>query len=353
MLGGQTLVNFGSNDYLALANDSRLAAAATAAIAREGVGSGASPLITGRSDAHAELERRLAQFEGTEAALLFPSGFAANLAAVTALAGPGDVVFGDAKNHASIWDGCRLSRADVRAYPHGDWRRLDELLARDTGHRRHLIVSDGLFSMDGDLAPLAELADVARRHGAMLLVDEAHATGVFGTNGRGAAEHLQVEDGITARVGTLSKALGCSGGFISGSRELIDYVINRGRPYIYSTAPPAAIAAAAAAALEIVVAEPQRRRELLARAASLRKRLTEAGWSIGRSASQIIPIAAGAPQRAVELSSRLRRRGLFVPAIRPPTVPEGESCLRVSLTWGHSPEHVAALVESLGPAVDS
>jgi 8-amino-7-oxononanoate synthase len=351
-LARETLVNFGSNDYLALAADPRLAAAATAAIAAEGVGSGASPLITGHSETHARLERRLAEFENMEAALVVPSGFAANLAAVTALAGHGDVVFGDAKNHASIWDGCRLSRADVRVYPHGDWRRLDALLARDTGHRRRLIVTDGLFSMDGDLAPLVELADVARRREALLLVDEAHATGVFGANGRGAAEHLGAERGTFARVGTLSKAMGCSGGFISGSRQLIDYVINHGRSYIYSTAAPAAISAAALAALDVVAAEPHRRRELLARAAGLRQRLIANGWTIGPSASQIIPIVAGSPQRAVELSGRLRCRGLFVPAIRPPTVPEGEACLRVSLTWGHNVEHVDRLVDALGPAAD-
>ena len=335
-LQGQTLVNFGSNDYLALAAEGRLAAAAIAVISAEGVGSGASPLITGRSDIHARLEQRLAEFEGTEAALVFPSGFAANLAAVTALLGPGDVVFSDAKNHASIWDGCRLSRADVRAYRHADWRQLDELLARATGYRRRLIVTDSLFSMDGDLAPLPELTDIARRHDAMLLIDEAHATGVFGERGRGAAEHLQVEAAVTARVGTLSKALGCAGGFISGSRELIDYVINRGRSYIYSTAAPAATAAAAIAALEIVAGEPQRRRELLDRAAGLRRELAAQGWPLGPSASQIIPIVVGQPQRAVELSQQLRSRGIFVPAIRPPTVPEGQACLRVSLTWGHS-----------------
>ena len=202
---GEAFVNFGSNDYLALAADPRLSAAATAAIVAEGVGSGASPLITGHSETHERLQRRLADFEGAEAALVFPSGFAANLAAVTALAGPGDVVFSDAKTHASIFDGCRLSRADVRVYPHGDWPRLDSLLSRDTGHRRRLIVSDSLFSMDGDLGPLVELAEVVRRREAMLLIDEAHATGVFGETGRGAAEHLGVEGAITARVGTLSK----------------------------------------------------------------------------------------------------------------------------------------------------
>ncbi len=351
-LYGKTLVNFGSNDYLALAADPRLASAAVAAISADGIGSGASPLITGHSETHARLEGRLAEFEGTEAALVFPSGFTANLAAVTALAGPGDVVFSDAKNHASIWDGCRLSRADVRVYPHGDWRQLDALLARDSGHRRRLIATDSLFSMDGDLAPLAELADLARRRDAMLLIDEAHATGVFGARGRGAAEHFGAEDGIAARVGTLSKALGCSGGFISGSRELIEYVINSGRSYIYSTAAPAAIAAVALAALDVVASEPYRRRELLDRAAYLRQRLAELGWRMGPSASQIIPIVAGSPQRAVELSRRLRERGLFVPAIRPPTVPEGEACLRISLTWGHAEEAVQRLIEALGPGPD-
>ncbi len=350
VLDGQELVNFGSNDYLALASDPLLAAASTAAIQREGVGSGASPLISGRSQMHERLEQRLADFEGTEAAILFPSGFAANLAAVTCLAGPGDVVFSDAKNHASLWDGCRLSRADVRAYPHADWQQLDGLLARASGYRRRLIVTDSLFSMDGDLAPLAELSDVARRHEAMLLVDEAHATGVFGPGGRGAAELFGVEPSVTCRVGTLSKALGCAGGFVSGSRLLIEWLINRARSYIYSTAAPAAISAAAMAALEIVIAQPHRRRELLERAAALRQRLAALGWPTARSASQIIPIVVGQPQRAMELSQRLRERGLLAPAIRPPTVPEGDACLRISLTWGHTEEQLAALVAELGAA---
>ncbi len=353
VLDGQALVNFGSNDYLALAADPRLAAAATAAIQCEGVGSGASPLITGRSQTHERLEQRLAEFEGTQGALLFASGFAANLAAVTALAGPGDVVFSDAKNHASLWDGCRLSRADVRVYPHADWQQLDARLARTSGYRRRLIVTDSLFSMDGDLAPLVELAEVARRHEAMLLVDEAHATGVFGPSGRGVAEHLGVEEAVTARVGTLSKALGCAGGFICGSRPLIEWLINRARSYIYSTAAPAAVSAAAEAALEIVIAEPNRRRELLQRARALRQRLAALGWSPARSASQIIPIVDGKPQRAVELSQQLRGRGLLVPAIRPPTVPDGDACLRVSLTWGHTDEQIAALLNDLSQFWDA
>jgi 8-amino-7-oxononanoate synthase len=347
-LDGQPLINFGSNDYLALAADPRLAAAASAAVQAEGLGSGASPLITGHSAAHRRLEQCLAEFEGAEAALVFPSGFAANLAAVTALAGPGDVVFSDAKNHASLWDGCRLSRADVRAYRHADAGHLDELLARASGYRRRLIATDGLFSMDGDLAPLVELAEVARRRDAMLLVDEAHATGVFGSGGRGMAEHMGMEGAVACRVGTLSKALGCAGGFVSGSRLLIEWLINRARSYIYSTAAPAAIAAAALAALEIVVEEPQRRHELLERADCVRRRLAALGWPLGRSASQIIPITVDEPQRAAGLSLRLRQQGQFVPAIRPPTVPDGEACLRISLTWGHTEEQIDALVTALG-----
>ena len=341
------LVNFGSNDYLGLAADPRLAAAAIAAIEAEGVGSGASPLVTGRGPAHARLERRLAEFEAAEAALLFPSGFAANLGALAALAGPGDVVFADAKNHASLWDGCRLSRADVRAYPHGDWRQLEPLLIRAATYRRRLIVTDGLFSMDGDLAPLVELADLADRHHAMLLVDEAHATGVFGEHGRGVAEHLGVEGRVPVRVGTLSKALGCSGGFVAGSRQLVEWLVNRARPYIYSTAGPPAIAAAAIAALDIVASEPHRRRELLVRADRLRHALAGQGWNVGRSASQILQILVGQPQRAVELATFLRTRGLLVPAIRPPTVPEGEACLRISLSWGHTEPMLEGLVEAM------
>jgi 8-amino-7-oxononanoate synthase len=350
VLDGQELVSFGSNDYLGLAADPRLAAAVAEALRREGWGSGASPLVTGQAALHVRLQQRLAELEGTEAALMFPSGFAANLGAIAALVGRGDVVFSDRNNHASLLDGCRLSRADVRVYPHGDWRALEGLLARAAGRRR-LIVTDSLFSMDGDLAPLVELTELAARRQAMLLIDEAHATGVFGRHGRGVAEHLGVDEGlaasVTVRVGTLSKALGCAGGFVAGSSTLIEWLLNRARSYIYSTAAPAAGSAAALVALDIVAAEPGRGSELLSRAASLRSELAAQGWDVGGSQSQIIPILVGEPARAVELSTRLRQRGLLVPAIRPPTVPEGQSRLRISLTAAHTPEMIEMLLDAL------
>lgn len=347
-LDGRELVNFGSNDYLALAADPRLARAAAEAAQQDGWGSGASPLICGYGRLHQRLEERLAELEGTEAAVVFSTGFAANAGTIAALVGPGDAVFTDRKNHASLLDGCRLSRADVRVYPHGDWQRLDQLLTKATRHRRRLIVTDSLFSIDGDLAPLAELADLAERHDAMLLIDEAHATGVFGPNGRGVAEQLGVEDRVDVRVGTLSKGLGSIGGFVVGSRSLVEWLVNRARPYVFSTAPPAAVAAAALAALDIVRDEPQRRQGLLSRADALRKRLAEQGWDVGKSASQIIPVVVGRSDRAVHLAAELRNRGLFVPAIRPPTVPEGEACLRISLTYGHTQQMVDQLAETLG-----
>ena len=344
-LDGRRLVNFGSNDYLGLAADPRLARAV--AVAAKEWGAGASPLVTGHTALHRDLESRLAEFEGTESALLFTSGFAANSASIAALVGPGDVVFTDRKNHASLFDGCRLSRADVRVYPHCDHRRLDRLMGRAAEYRRRLIVTDSLFSMDGDVAPLAELADVARRHNAMLMVDEAHATGVFGAGGRGLCEQLGVEAAVDVRVGTLSKALGSIGGFVAGSRPLIDWLVNRGRPYIYSTASPGAIAAAGIAALDIVRDEPNRRRTLLAKAESFRAELAAQGWNIGNSTTQVVPIAVGDPQRASKMSAALRQAGFFVPAIRPPTVPQGEACLRVSLGFGHDDEQIQSLLETL------
>lgn len=347
--GGQRYVNFGSNDYLALAADPRLAAAAQQAAEREGWGSGASPLVVGHAAAHAELERALAEFEGTEAALLFTTGYAANVGTITALVGAGDVVFSDALNHASIVDGCRLSKAEVRIYPHGDAQTLSALMAdADTKKfRRRLIVTDGLFSMDGDFAPLVGLAELADKHDAMLAVDEAHATGVFGARGRGSSELCGIEERVDIRIGTLSKALGSLGGFVAGRRSLIDWLVNRARPYIFSTALPPPVAAASQAALEIVGQEPRRRTELAARAAALRATLQADGWDVGPSTSQIIPLIVGSAERTLRLAEELRAAGFLVPPIRPPSVPAGASRLRLSLSYGHTPAMIDGLVAAL------
>jgi len=347
VLDGRALINFGSNDYLALSADPRLADAAAATAKAEGWGSGASPLVGGHGQTHQRLERRLAEFEGTEAALVFSTGFAANAGVIAALVGPGDVVFSDRKNHASIWDGCRLSRADVRAYRHADCDQLEPLLEKAVRYRRRLIVTDSLFSMDGDLAPLADLCRLAEHHDAMLMIDEAHATGVFGPRGRGVSERPELEGRVHVRVGTLSKALGSIGGFVVGSRSLVDWLANRARPYVFSTAPPAPAAAAAIVALDVVGDEAERRETLLTRATSLRNRLLHQGWAVGPTESQIIPVIVGETDRAMQLAAALGERGLFVPAIRPPTVPDGEARLRVSLTYGHTPEMIDRLADAL------
>ncbi len=346
ILDGRSYANFSSNDYLGLASDS-LNAALAAALSKTGWGSGASPLVTGRATLHARLEQAIAAFEGAQAALLFSTGYAANVGAVAALAGKEDAVFSDAKNHASLIDGCRLSGAAVFVYPHADIAALAALLRDHGAFRRRLIVTDSLFSMDGDIAPLPELAALAEHYNAMLLVDEAHATGVFGTHGRGLCEQYGVEDQVHVRVGTLSKALGSLGGFVVGSRSLIEWLANRARSYVFSTAPPEAMAAAALEALRIVREEPQRRHHLLERAAWLRDELRREGWNVGRSESQIIPLMIGAPQTTMQLAGALRQRGLLVPGIRPPSVPEGESLLRISLSYAHSAKSLEQLLTAL------
>jgi 8-amino-7-oxononanoate synthase len=256
-------------------------------------------------------------------------------------------VFSDALNHASIVDGCRLSRAEVRIYPHGDVGWLAAELRDAYAFRRRLIVTDGVFSMDGDLAPLADLAELAEGHDAMLMVDEAHATGVLGAHGRGSCEAAGVEDGVDMRVGTLSKALGGIGGFVAGRKSLIEWLVNRARPYVFSTALPPAAAAAGIAALQIVRQEPERRNALLADVVQVRTALAADGWDVGRSASQIMPLVVGEAEQALRLAARLRERGFYVPAIRPPSVPVGTSRLRLSLAYGHTPRMTAELRAAL------
>lgn len=344
---GRELANFGSNDYLGLAAQP-LVKAVRDVLSDVGWGSGASPLLTGFGSLQAELQLQLAQFEGAEAALLFSTGYAANCGTIAALVGPDDVILSDELNHASIIDGCRLSRAQVRIYAHADVDDLARGIEESQSARRRLIVTDSLFSMGGDFAPLDRIAELSQRAGAMLMVDEAHATGVFGPNGRGVCEMMGVEDAVHVRMGTFSKALGSIGGFVVGQQRLMEWLINRARPYFFSTALPQAAAAAALESLTIVRNEPFRRTRLLERAANLRKALRDQGWDLGNSESQIIPVIVGDPERAMALSRELLEEGMFVPAIRPPSVPEGKSLVRVSLTSSHSLQAIGQLVEALG-----
>jgi 8-amino-7-oxononanoate synthase len=342
-------LNFSSNDYLAYAGDPRLARAAARAAYRFGCGAGASALVSGYHPPLRALERDLALWQGTEGSLVFSSGFAGNVAVVSALAGTSDAVFSDASNHASLIDGCRLCDAAVHVYRHNDVDHLAELLsAHGPAARRRLIISDTVFSMEGDWAPLGELLELARRHDALLLLDDAHAVGVFGEKGRGLTEMLTGEGAERlVKLGTLSKALGCQGGFVCGSRQLIDYLVNRARPYIFSTALAPPLAAAARRAIALVKREPERRRHLLALAERLRAGLKEMGLDTGGSSSHIVSIVVGEPEAAVALSAKLAKKRLLVPAIRPPSVPERTSRLRISLTAGHSEEDVKRLIEAL------
>ena len=347
-LDGRRLINVGSNDYLGYAGDVRLTKAASKAACAEGFGAGASPLVSGHSRAHERLERAIADLLDVPASVTFPSGFAANSATIAALVGPGDAIFSDERNHASIIDGCRLSRTDVHIYPHRDVAALDAVLAAEgTAHRRRLIVTDTLFSMDGTLAPLADLCDVARRHHAMLMVDEAHATGVFGLRGSGLVEEAGCADGVHVRTGTLSKALGAAGGFVAGHADLIRWLRHSARAWIFSTAHPPAVAAAATRAIELVAEEPHRRAELLARAAAFRDRLAAARLDLGGAEAQIVPVVAGTAEAAVALSARLAEAGFFVPAIRPPSVPHGRSLIRASLSWLHPQSDLDQLADAI------
>jgi len=346
-LDGRTLLNFGSNDYLGYAGDVRLTKAASKASCAEGFGAGASPLVSGHSRAHDELERSIAGLLAVEAALVFPSGYAANTATIAALAGPDDFIASDERNHASIIDGCRLARARIGVYRHRDLAALDRLLTSARDARRRLVVTDTLFSMDGTIAPLAGLCDVARKHAAMLLVDEAHATGVFGDRGSGLVEETDTADGVHVRVGTLSKALGAAGGFVAGNARLIHWLRHAARAWIFSTAHPPGVAAAATRAIRLVGEEPGRRIELRARALDFASRLRRTGLDIGAAEGQIVPVVAGAATAAVALAERLAAQGFFVPAIRPPSVPRGKSLVRASLSFLHDEQDLVRLAEAL------
>ena len=350
-LDGRRLVNVGSNDYLGYAGDVRLTKAASKAACAEGFGAGASPLVSGHSRAHERLERALADLLDVPATMTFPSGFAANSATIAAIVGPDDAIYSDERNHASIIDGCRLSRATVHVYPHRDVAALDRLLTAAAAPGRRLIITDTLFSMDGTIAPLADLCAVARRHAAMLMADEAHATGVFGPRGSGLVEETGCGDGVHVRSGTLSKALGAAGGFVAGHPDLIHWLRHAARGWVFSTAHTPAVAAAATRAIELVAAESWRRTELRAKADAFRDRLAAAGLDLGGAEAQIVPVVAGAAEAAVALSARLAEAGFFVPAIRPPSVPHGRSLVRASLSWLHTQSDLDRLADAIATSL--
>jgi 8-amino-7-oxononanoate synthase len=349
---GRTLLSFCGNDYLDLAQHPRVVAAAADALARFGAGAGASRLITGELAIHRDLEDALTAFTGRGSATVFPTGFQANLGAVGALAGPGDLVLSDARNHASLVDACRAARATVRVYDHADPDAAAAILRREgRDRRRRVIVTDAVFSMTGAIAPVPALLDVAARHDAVLVVDEAHATGVLGATGRGVAEHFGLAPAaIPVTIVTFGKALGSQGGAVVGAPRLADLLRNRARSYVYTTALAPACAAAVHAALGIVAAEPDRVATLARRAAALRAAARAAGWHVAEGLTPIVPAVCGAPARALAAAAALEARGLLAVAVRPPTVPEGEAGLRLTVGVGHTDADVAALGAALAAA---
>jgi len=336
VIGGKDIVNFGSNDYLGLAHHPHVCAAFAEAANRQ-TGAMASSLIVGRSSIHAELEQRLAEFENCEAALLFPTGFAANVGVIQALAKRDDAIFSERENHASLIDGCRTSGASVHVYDRHDLDGLAQQLRQKRGAFQHgFLITDGVFSMDGTVAPLQELCDIADEFDLAVIVDEAHGTGVLGEHGRGACELTGVEDRTFLRIGTLSKALGGLGGFAAGSRETIEWLRNRARPQFFSTASPPAVCAAVLESLSIVQSEPTRRHAVCALAEEARAHARSLGLEIrGDGPAPIIPVLTSNDTFAVDLTSKLQAAGWFVPAILPPTVAPGASRLRISLTTDH------------------
>jgi 8-amino-7-oxononanoate synthase len=349
LLGGKPVLLLCSNNYLGLADHPLVREAAAQAALRWGAGAGASRLISGTMEPHLELESCLGEFKGYESALLFGSGYLANTGTIAALAGKGEVVFSDELNHASIVDGCRLSRAETFVYRHGDVEHLAWGL-RGAGERASLIVTDGLFSMDGDVAPLTELLGLARRHGCRLMVDEAHATGAIGPRGRGSVAAAGLSGEVDVVIGTLGKALGSYGAYACADTETTDFLVNTARPFIFSTAPPPPAVAAAAAALELLRSEPKRVEQLQANGAVLRSALAAEGLRAGRSRTQIVPIEVGDAAHTMELCERLLERGVFAQGIRPPTVPECSSRLRFTVMATHRPAELEQAAKLVGAA---
>ena len=346
LLDGREVLNFTSNNYLGLANHPALQTAAIEALERYGCGSGASRLISGNMTLHLELEESIAKLKGTESALVFNSGFQANVGILSTLVGEGDVVFSDALNHASIIDGCRLSRAKVVVYPHCNLTHLEAALRKAPQKARKLIVTETVFSMDGDIAPMGEIVDLAERHGAMIMVDEAHATGVFGPNGAGVLAEMGLKERVLVQMGTLGKALGGFGAYVAGNRNLRELLINGCRSFIFTTALPPVMMAMAITAIDLLEKEPERRFTLWRNSQHLKNELKDLGFSLGKSSSQILPLMIGDAQDCMSFSECLLAKGVYAQGIRPPTVQPGSARLRITPMATHTDEHLKQAIQA-------
>lgn len=347
MLNGREIILLSSSNYLGLATHPTVVKAAIDATRRYGAGSGAARLVCGTLTPHESLEATLARFKGTEAALAFAAGYQTNISAIPALIGKDGLIFADRLCHASLIDGCRLSGATFRVYHHRDMNHLEQLLARRRTARRTLIVTDGLFSMDGDIAPMKDMAQLAEQYGAALYVDDAHGTGILGRTGRGTLEHCGVESRVPYHMGTLSKAIGSAGGYLVGSASFIAYLVNTCRAFIYTTAPPPASAAAATAAIQVLEQEPERRARLWRNRDRLAQGLIRLGFRLAASESPILPVIVGDPDQAMNLAQALLSHGVYAPAIRPPTVPPATSRIRFTITADHTNEHIDGALAAL------
>lgn len=347
IIDGKPCLNLCSNNYLGLANDPRLKEAAIQAIKEYGVGSSASRLVSGNIKLYKILEEKIAEFKGTEAALVFSSGYTVNIGIISGLLNKKDIVFSDKLNHASIIDGILLSGAQFKRYPHKDVEALEGFLKESKGYRRKLIITDTVFSMDGDIAPLPQISGFAKEYDAQVMVDEAHATGIFGRIGSGIVEHFNLKGKVAFQMGTFSKALGSLGGYVCSSKENIDYLINKCRSLIYTTALPPAVLAVNIRALEIIQQGPQRREKLLNNADFFRNYLKEMGFNTMDSGTPIIPVLIGDTALTMEFSSRLFQQGIFCQGIRPPTVPEGKARLRITIMATHKKERLEFALEKI------
>ncbi len=352
-IDGKRFILLGSNSYLGLSVDPKVIESARLALEKYGTGSGGSRLVSGSFDLHRELEEKIARFKNTEAAILFSSGYLANIGTISALVGSDDIIYSDELNHASIIDGARLSRSTVKIYKHLDLNHLLQLLEADKDRKcRKLIVTDTVFSMDGDLVPLPELVELSERYGCMLMIDEAHATGVLGKRGSGATEHFGVEDRVPVVMGTLSKAIGSLGGYIAGSKELIDFIRNRVRSYIFDTSLPPASLAASITAIDIIENEPERREHLWNMVEQFKTGIENTGLKILPSHSAIIPVLIGDAEPALNFARMLRENGVFTPAVRPPSVPHGMCRIRVTIMAMHTGEHVDTALKAFRTAYE-